>query len=716
MAKSDYVENVAASIIEQLKQGTAPWIKPWKPGERFMPYNPTTGNEYHGMNAIWLLSVSESRGYNDARWMTFRQAQEEGAQVQKGEKGTPIQYWKWQGMEPKLDADGKPVLDEEGKPVRVMVRYQKPRVWSAVVFNASQMDGLPEAARPLLSEWERHEQAEQILTDSAAKIIYQPGDRAFYRPSTDSITLPERGQFPAADNFYAAALHELGHWTGHHTRLDRDLNHPFGSEGYAKEELRAEIASLMLGEQLGIGHDPGQHVAYIKSWIRALQEDPREIFRASSDAEKIVGFLQGLEKSQEQTAEATTTIQVPVLVHGVETNMQTSPERTYLVVPYEEKNEAKALGSRWDKEAKAWYAPPGIDLGPLEKWMPGNTEIHIDACQDPKVEFAEALREAGLMIEGQPEMDGQLRRVRVDGDRAGETSGAYVGFSDGHPAGYINNYKTGLAVNWKARVQNKTLNAKDRARLAAEAAQRRQERAKQLEAQYEHAAQEAEALFQAALPIEEHPYLSEKQVQSYGLRQDEAGNLMVPVRDLDGKTWSIQSISPEGRKSFMRNGRIQGGHYLLGDADTADSLLIAEGYATAATVHELTGLPVAVAFNSGNLVVVAEAFRSRYPEKLLCIAGDNDHRKEQEGKTNIGRQKAQEAAELVGGTSLLPAFEIDASGSDWNDLLRLQGSDMVRRELKAGISMGKHQAIKAQTTAAREMPQTAKLQEPVLTQ
>jgi putative DNA primase/helicase len=113
--------------------------------------------------------------------------------------------------------------------------------------------------------------------------------------------------------------------------------------------------------------------------------------------------------------------------------------------------------------------------------------------------------------------------------------------------------------------------------------------------------------------------------------------------------------------------------------------------------------------------VVAEAFRSRYPEKLLCIAGDNDHRKEQEGKTNIGRQKAQEAAELVGGISLLPAFEIDASGSDWNDLLRLHGSDMVRRELKAGISMGKHQMIKAQTTEPREMPQNAKLQEPVLT-
>ena len=147
---SDYVDQVATAIIKQLKEGTAPWQKPWEPGERFMPYNPTTGNEYRGMNAVWLMTVSQARGFTDARWMTYRQSQEQDAQVRKGEKGTPIQFWKWQGLEPVKDATGKPVLDQDGQPVRQMVRYERPRVIGAVVFNAEQIEGLPPApARPV---------------------------------------------------------------------------------------------------------------------------------------------------------------------------------------------------------------------------------------------------------------------------------------------------------------------------------------------------------------------------------------------------------------------------------------------------------------------------------------------------------------------------------------------------------------------------------------
>nr|MDA8249223.1 zincin-like metallopeptidase domain-containing protein [Rhodospirillales bacterium] len=270
---SDYVEQVAGSLIEQIRAGTAPWMKPWQPGERFMPYNPTTGNEYHGMNMVWLMSRAESHGYDDARWMTYRQAQEAGAQVRKGETGAPIQYWKWQNIEPVRDEAGKPALDEDGKPAHRLVRYERPRVWSAAVFNATQIDGLPPApVRPVLAEWERHAKAEAILTNSQAIIRHTPGDHAFYRLAEDAITLPERGQFPTADGYYATALHELSHWTGHPSRLARDLAHPFGSHDYAREELRAEIASLMLAEQLGIGHDPGQHAAYVASWIKVLQQ------------------------------------------------------------------------------------------------------------------------------------------------------------------------------------------------------------------------------------------------------------------------------------------------------------------------------------------------------------------------------------------------------------------------------------------------------------
>ena len=114
----------------------------------------------------------------------------------------------------------------------------------------------------------------------------------------DSIHLPFKHQFLTPDRYYATALHELGHWTGHESRLNRDLAHPFGSEGYAREELRAEIASMLLGGELRIGHDPGQHVAYVGSWIKSLQQDPTEIFRAAADAEKIQDFV--LSFSQQQ--------------------------------------------------------------------------------------------------------------------------------------------------------------------------------------------------------------------------------------------------------------------------------------------------------------------------------------------------------------------------------------------------------------------------------
>jgi putative DNA primase/helicase len=136
------------------------------------------------------------------------------------------------------------------------------------------------------------------LQASGVEIRHDQADRAFYRPATDRIHLPACDSFQSADTYYATALHELGHWTGYPSRLDRDLAHPFGSVGYAKEELRAEIASLTVGDQLGIGHDPGQHAAYVKSWVQVLKEDPKEILRASRDADKISHYVLGLEKDR----------------------------------------------------------------------------------------------------------------------------------------------------------------------------------------------------------------------------------------------------------------------------------------------------------------------------------------------------------------------------------------------------------------------------------
>lgn len=293
--KKPYAEVVAESIIAALEAGRAPWQKPWKPGRpgAGAPYNPVSGTVYKGINRLNLM-ISP---YVDPRWMTYKQASDAGAQVRRGEKGTMIQYWSWEKMANKTDDNGKPVLDEKGKPVRVKVRLSRPVAFYATVFNAEQIDGLEPYVEPepLEESWERHQRAEHIIEHSGAAIDHQEQDRAFYSVIQDRIVMPMRHQFAEADLYYATLLHELGHWTGHKSRLNRDLTGSFGSESYAKEELRAEISSMMVGIELGIGHDPGQHVSYVGSWIRALKNDPLEIFRAAADAEKIKDYILGLE-------------------------------------------------------------------------------------------------------------------------------------------------------------------------------------------------------------------------------------------------------------------------------------------------------------------------------------------------------------------------------------------------------------------------------------
>jgi antirestriction protein ArdC len=290
--------NSCSSVLEsvlsllRLSSEMLHWQRTWAPGT-VNPHNPVSGTRYSGSNAIWL----EMQGRSDPRWMTCKQAQSVGARVRGEEQGTRIQYWKLTDQVPLKDGNGRPMLDADGNKVYRTVQLDIPKVFSAVVFYAEQIEGLPplEVKAP---DWDRHERAESMLKVSGADIRHDQADRAFYRPATDRIHLPARDSFKSADTFYATALYELGHWSGHPSRLDRDLAHPFDSIGYANEELRAEIASLMIGDQLGIGHDPGQHAAYVKSWIQVLKDDPKEILRASRDADKITAYVLDLEKER----------------------------------------------------------------------------------------------------------------------------------------------------------------------------------------------------------------------------------------------------------------------------------------------------------------------------------------------------------------------------------------------------------------------------------
>ncbi|MCK9550439.1 zincin-like metallopeptidase domain-containing protein [Aquamicrobium sp.] len=294
-----YVDKVAAQIIEAIEAGTAPWLKEWSGAAAFnlAPHNPTTGKPYNGINTINLMM----QGYSDPRWLTYKQANSLGAQVNAGEKGTLIQYWKFRETRDAVDENGNKVLDENGKVKKQEIKLKNPKVFYATVFNAEQITGL-EPFVPKELGFDPNEKAEQILANSGAVIEHRAGDKAFYRPLADFITLPLKEQFSSQAGYYATALHELGHWTGHKTRLDRDLSGGFGSENYAKEELRAEIASFMLSTRIGVDFNPNyptNHFAYIDSWCKMLEDKPTEIFKAASDAEKITNFIEGL--SMEKT-------------------------------------------------------------------------------------------------------------------------------------------------------------------------------------------------------------------------------------------------------------------------------------------------------------------------------------------------------------------------------------------------------------------------------
>jgi phage/plasmid primase-like uncharacterized protein len=363
-----------------------------------------------------------------------------------------------------------------------------------------------------------------------------------------------------------------------------------------------------------------------------------------------------------------------------------SAGRVYLAVPFAERGEAKRLGARWDGAARRWYAPAGLQLSQFMRWS------GVNAPADPAAAFAAALSDAGLLLDGPPIMDGALHRVRVKGDRAGARSGAYIGHLDHRPAGFIQNFRTGEKCNWKAET-DVTLSPEERARLARAFAAEKESREQRRERVHNETRLILECLI-AQLPFagRGHPYLQRKGVDAHGALLNTIGpivipggretpqswsakgDLILPIRDQDGRLQSAQTIDRNGRKIFPRGGRVTGGVHLIGDRRVRGLLVIAEGYATAATIHELTGHAVAVAFNAGNLEPAARAFREGHPDLAILVAGDNDHRKARERlpdgrpKVNAGQEAAEKAANAVGGLALLPRFGADDRGTDWNDL------------------------------------------------
>lgn len=294
MQTSEYRKAVTERLIGMLESGTAPWQKPWDAGIAAMnrPHN-YNGRPYHGVNALMLWCTAIDKGYEDPRWLTFKQVNKLGGHVNKGEKAQIVEYWQWE-----KEVENPETGEKEKVPL------EHPKVYRAAVFNADQCTGLPKLRRQA-QKWSPVERAENIIAANGVPVTHNTDGSAFYSPGGDFICLPPRESFATVDAYYSTLLHEVGHSTGHPARLNREFGGQFGSEGYAREELRAELASTFLCGELGIattGSDE-QHAAYVKSWVSALKNDYNEIFRAAADAEKICNYLYEREKEYLQLKE-----------------------------------------------------------------------------------------------------------------------------------------------------------------------------------------------------------------------------------------------------------------------------------------------------------------------------------------------------------------------------------------------------------------------------
>ena len=369
---------------------------------------------------------------------------------------------------------------------------------------------------------------------------------------------------------------------------------------------------------------------------------------------------------------------------------EAKPPVVWLDVPYPENEAAKRLGARWSRKKKRWYVPRGLIVDTFGRWLPGSGED-----TDPVVAFAAFLKLNGVRIEGLPAMDGAWHRIGIESDTGAKRSASYRGFLDGRPNGQLVNFKTGERADWLGLVKAIGEGAR-RAQLEDAARRRAAREAERLARQAAVARRAAELWWKAAaLPAGEsmwarHPYLAAKRAGAYGVRTDPGGGLLVPVRDLAGRLWSLLVIDADGAKRFLKGGRKVGLMHVIDPSSGLERgpVLIAEGYATAATVHEATGCPAVAAFDAGNLEAVAVAIRERCPQVLIVIAGDDDHRLDETLGGNTGRIHAERAGAAVDGAVALPPFSAAqrAAGlTDWNDLRAADGLAAVRRALQGAV-------------------------------
>jgi len=286
---TDVYAQITNAIAAAIEEGAQRYEMPWH--TLSTPVNAISHKAYRGVNVLMLWAAAKQRGYSAHEWATYRQWQEAGAQVRKGERSTTVVFWKFcdHSEEQQEDSDSTP---------------NRPRCFARLynVFNAGQVDGYTPADIPQLSPAERIENADRFFA-SLPGVVKHGGDRAYYSPAGDYIQMPPFAQFKSAAGYASTLGHEYAHWSGAPSRLNRDLSGRFGDERYSAEELVAELSAAFLCADLQIQSEPRvDHAPYVNSWLRLLGNDRRAIFTAASKAQEAVGYLQQLAAAAQERA------------------------------------------------------------------------------------------------------------------------------------------------------------------------------------------------------------------------------------------------------------------------------------------------------------------------------------------------------------------------------------------------------------------------------
>lgn len=286
-------QQLAERFLQALQQGEIPWKACW---QQSRPTNAATGKVYRGVNALSLSGWAQELGYSDPRWCTYRQAQDKGWQVRKGAKGCKVEYWAYYDtLQGKLLSWPEAVRlcrQDRAYQVNLLLRCR-----TSTVFNAAQIEGIPPLESNQTNIDAIRQQRDTLLRNMELR-YEEHGEQPYYDVQADLVVLPQESSFDDTYAYLCTFLHECGHATGHESRLNRDMSGEFGSERYAREELRVEIASAFAAQEIGLQLTDAQlerhlqsHLAYVQSWAKAVEDAPNELFTAIRDAGRISDYL-----------------------------------------------------------------------------------------------------------------------------------------------------------------------------------------------------------------------------------------------------------------------------------------------------------------------------------------------------------------------------------------------------------------------------------------